>query len=169
MKVLITSFLYLLLAISFTCCRAKKVIQSQPAPAPVIESFTNTVTINKSIAVKEGGATVVIQCSATGFNEYEAITRAESQAFETLLFNGYSSSVKISPLIENRSNLTTDNNNFINNFFSNQLYKSFIISSANHRTNYIGNQLYLVREIQINLNALRKNLEENNLIRKFGF
>lgn len=114
--------------------------------------------------------TVTVKCSAVGNNETLAMIEAEKKAFRLLLFYGYPSSTpQISPMVEDEAKTLAANPAFFEQFFDKGGYKTFIIRSNNASVGTSGLKFYLVRELQINVRSLRPYLEQNNIIRKFGF
>ncbi len=63
-----------------------------------------------------------------------------------------------------------NNSNYFIKFYEQNYYKSFIMSST-ESSNLIdlktGKKIFV--DIKINFNSLRKDLEQNHIIRKFGF
>ncbi|MDZ4846445.1 MAG: hypothetical protein SH857_12955 [Chitinophagales bacterium] len=126
----------------------------------------------------------VLKVRATGYGnqENEAITAAEKAALEALMFRGIPGSQQNMPLVSIDEKSKSDNQKYFNEFFDGLRYKSFIVSSQavspltkvsggkvkeNGEKQPLGKNKITV-DIGINLASLRKNLEQNNVIRKFG-
>ena len=58
-----------------------------------------------------------------------AINDAERQAFETILFKGIPGSTQKNALIENQGKAREDHKSYFENFFDQNGYKSFVMSS----------------------------------------
>ena len=115
-------------------------------------------------------STILIRSSGTGKNITAAVDDAERKAFNTLLFYGYPSSVQSRPLIDNKADAIQKNPTYFNDFFDKKTYKNFIVYSNNFMNEQKSqNTYYLVRQLKINLRILRTDLENNGIIRKFGF
>lgn len=121
-----------------------------------------------------------------GTNQQEAIEDAQIRALETLLFRGIPNSSISKPLVGyNETNLKQRNGNYFSEFYGGKRYLTFISES-----NFIAaeNQQVIATKIKkkktekgmvkaivaavdvlINVKPLRKDLEQNNVIRKFGY
>ncbi len=113
---------------------------------------------------------VAVKSIGYGRGKNAAFDDAQKKAFFVLLYRGIPNSEYIYPLIENEVEFAKNNPNFMKDFFDSKLYKSFIISnteSSSLTSTTKGQRLYL--DIVINYLALRRYLEQNSLIRKFGY
>ncbi len=114
--------------------------------------------------------TITIRSSGIGKTDVEAVSNAESQAFEALLFQGFPGSVQERPMIDNETESKSLYASFYQGFFTNKNYQSFIINSSNYTgIQKQGGNFYVIRELKINLMSLRTELENKGIIRKFGF
>lgn len=105
-----------------------------------------------------------------GNGRHSAIEDAQKKSFFVILFRGIPNTNYNYPLIENEVSFREKNANFNKDFFDNGLYKSFIISnseSSNLISTSRGFKIFM--NIEINYEALRKYLEQNSIIRKFGY
>ena len=78
--------------------------------------------------------------------------------------------IKLNGLIENESEARSKNGEYFKNFFDGGNFKSYMMSS-NESSNLIkikGTNKISVN-VKINYNSLRKDLEQNRIIRKFGY
>lgn len=114
--------------------------------------------------------TIVIRSSGQGDNEFDAVLNAEKKAFNTLFFHGFSSSIQTRAIIENENQVRQTSPKFFDSFFANGTYKEFIVNTSNY-TNIqrVGKYYYLNRDLKINLRSLKIYLENNGIIRKFGY
>ena len=147
------SILWLIIILSISSCTKKPI---QTAEVNLINTAEGTITL-RSIGY--------------GKTEKDAFVHAEKQAFEIILFRGIPRSQVENPLIENEGEARSKHAAYLDNFFTEQMYKTFIMSSytttAFGKDKLHGGRIAL--DIKINLFSLRKELEKNNLIRKFGF
>ena len=114
----------------------------------------------------------IISLKSVGYGNgrNSATEDAQKKAFFALLYRGIPNSEYSYPLIENEVTFKNNFPNFNETFFKSTVYKSFIISnieSSNLINTSKGNKLYL--DITINYEALRRYLEQNSIIRKFGY
>jgi hypothetical protein len=89
-----------------------------------------------------------------------------------LLFRGLpESEQKIALIGTNESNEKEKHKDYFNNFYIDKRYKTFMMSSipTSNLTRHKGGKKSISVDVKINLVSLRKDLEENNIIRKFGF
>ena len=130
-----------------------------PAPAqynaPVSSSTTQTVTL---------------RCVGYGKKAKPAATDAELSAIRTVLFVGVHGTPFNMPLIqEGQQSAESRFNDFFNNFYNGD-YKNFIESSIvtiPFGKNAVKAKCITV-DVCVRVSALRKYLEDNNIIRKFG-
>ena len=111
----------------------------------------------------------VITVNTIGFgnNKSESIYQAEKNAFEVLFFRGLPESPLNKPLIDNEQ-VKNEKSSFFKSFYSENRYKSFITYS-NLMSEYTKKQQSISNiEMSINVSALRKELESNGIIKKFG-
>ena len=147
-------FLFLIVIIGFYNC------------SPKLETYTAEV----NFISREAQGTIVLKSTGYGKNHAEAVTDAQINAFKVILFKGIPGTELNIPLIENEKNVTSQHSEYFKNFFDGGLYKTFMMSST-ESSNLIkmkGTKKINV-DLKINYNSLRKDLEQNQLIRKFGF
>lgn len=133
------------------------------------KNLNNFTSLIKNNTPTENG-TIFLTVSAVGETKENAIENCVSNAFETVLFRGVPASVQPQPMIENEQKARSANPNFFDCFKNEACYKKFVTY-----INFMGEGVK-VREgigmstsLKINLNALKTYLEQNNIIRKFGF
>lgn len=121
--------------------------------------------------VAEQNNTVTLRSSGFGKQKIESLDAAEKYALETILFRGVPGSQYSSPLVgTNEGQVRQANKCYFKEFFENGRHKSFIVSSipvsdyswTKYRTWTIS------ADITVNVASLRKDLEENGVIRRFG-
>jgi hypothetical protein len=114
----------------------------------------------------------IISLKSVGYGNgrNSATEDAQKKAFFALLYRGIPNSDYSYPLIENEVTFKNNFPNFNETFFKSGVYKSFIITnteSSNLINTSKGNKLFL--DVTINYEALRRYLEQNSIIRKFGY
>ena len=140
----------------------------------VLTSCTNKIPdhyeTEVSLLRKTEYGIVALKSVGYGNGRNSATEDAQKKAFFALLYRGIPNSDYSYPLIENEVTFKNNFPNFNETFFKSAVYKSFIISnieSSNLINTSKGNKLYL--DITINYEALRRYLEQNSIIRKFGY
>ena len=117
----------------------------------------------------EGMETISVRSSGIGKAEAQAKYQAERLAFENLFFRGISSSNYSKPLvgIDEKEQLQK-NATYFNEFFNKRM-QTFILSSFQSTPKQkIKGEVHLTMDLKINTKSLKKDLEENGIIRKFG-
>ena len=119
---------------------------------------------------KEG--TITMRAIGIGANQEDAIIDAEKNAFNVIFFRGLpESEQKIALIGTNETEEKEKNKDYFNAFYKDKRYKTFIMSSipGSDLIKHKGGKKSIAVDVKINLVALRKDLEQNNIIRKFGF
>ncbi|MGV0846640.1 hypothetical protein ACTS9T_08710 [Empedobacter falsenii] len=111
---------------------------------------------------------LTLQIEAVGNNEAEAIYNGEIKAMKMLLFYGVPNSYNKNPFISEVESVSESNFPTYFQDFYNGHYKNFIINNQ-ILSSYKRNGVYsLNMKVTINTTALRKDLENYSIIRKFG-
>jgi hypothetical protein len=98
----------------------------------------------------------------------KASNYAERNAFENLLFKGIPASNQESPIVPNESESLRKNGGYFSDLLNNQRYQRFILKSE-IAEDVISSKVHFIKQnMSIDLKALRKDLEQNKVIRKFG-
>jgi hypothetical protein len=135
-----------------------KIHQQQPYSAQV--SFIN----------KEENGAVTVNSKGYGKNENAAITDAQENAFNIVLFKGIPGSELSVPLVVNENEAKSKNKEYFNKFFGNGGYQNFLMSSIlTEAPSKDKSGVFCSVDLKINIKSLRIDLEQNNIIRKFGF
>ena len=116
--------------------------------------------------------TITMRAIGNGTNQQKAISEAEKNAINVLFFRGLpESEQKIALIGTNESEEIKKHEQYFEKFYMQKRYKTFIMSSipASDFAKQNGGTKSLSVDVKVNLVALRKDLEENNIIRKFGF
>lgn len=122
------------------------------------------------LSYREG--VISLRSLGTGNNERDAIADAKKNALNVLLFRGVPGTEQKDPLIGmDESVLIEANRLYFDKFYGENRYNSFIMSSipTSNFTKRKKGKCCIAVDVKINLLALRKDLEQNNIIRKFGF
>mgnify|MGYP006143240887 FL=1 len=122
------------------------------------------------ISDKDG--TVTIRTIGYGSNQEDAIEDAEKNAFTVLLFRGLPESEQKNALVgTNESEEIEKNKDYFTKFYNDKRYRTFIMFSVptSDLIKHKGGKKSIAVDIKINLIALRKDLEQNNVIRRFGY
>lgn len=116
--------------------------------------------------------TIIMRSIGVGSNQMEAIADAEKSAINVILFRGLPESVQKMALIGTSESEEMDKHkDYFEKFYNQKRYKTFIMSSiaVSDLIKQNGGQKSIAADVKVNLVALRKDLEQNNIIRKFGF
>ncbi|MGV1012468.1 MAG: hypothetical protein ACOYBS_08470 [Flavobacterium sp.] len=114
--------------------------------------------------------TMTVRCFGYGNNNQTAISNAQKNALSVLMFKGLPGSELRVPLVDNENESKNSNPTYYKNLFENGYSNTFIISSdiISPLVDY-NNTKRLIVNIKININSLRRDLETNKIIRKFGY
>ncbi|MEE9409054.1 MAG: hypothetical protein V3V28_13380 [Polaribacter sp.] len=156
-----------------TSCGSKKQVAFFPTSEVTYQDYSGDI--------------LTLRVLGYGANENSAIEDAQRRAMETLFFRGIPNSSISKPLIGyNENELKQSNNSYFQEFFGYKRFLTFI-----SETSFIGGQkqkviatklnkkkgpkedmvdaLVVAVDVLINVKPLRKDLEQKNVIRKFGF
>ncbi|MEA1785137.1 hypothetical protein U1E44_03465 [Arenibacter sp. GZD96] len=116
----------------------------------------------------EARNTVTLRSMDFGNNEVEAIYNAKKLSFQNIFFRGVASSPFNDPLIgiDEQAAYKT-HKEYLTDFYENRM-ESFIIRSNESVEKVKGGSRQANVTLTINLRALRKDLEDKKVIRKFG-
>ena len=117
----------------------------------------------------DGMETLSVRSSGIGKDETQAKYQAERLAFENLFFRGISSSNYNKPLVGIDENEQLQKHSSYFNEFFNRRMQTFILSSFQSTPKQKSKgEIHLTMDLKINTKSLKKDLEENGIIRKFG-
>ncbi len=122
--------------------------------------------------VSGSNGTITMRAIGFGINTEEAINDAEKNAMNVLLFRGLpESEQKVALVGTNETEEIAKHQDYFTKFFEDMRYKTFVMSSINTTELIVkkDSKKSIAVDIKINYLALRKDLEQNNIIRKFGF
>ena len=125
--------------------------------------------IYNAVGIHDDANSITLRCSGYGKTEADAIADAGRYAVEQLLFRGVPNSNQRNPLIgTDESSAKRQYETYLNDLFNNERYLLFLtfttpIESGKERGIY-----WTIVDMTINLRALRMDLEQAGVIRKFG-
>lgn len=109
--------------------------------------------------------TITVETKSFAENYNKAISFSEINALENILYRGIPGSNQENPMINERD---VKNNKALNDLIFNDGYRKFLINSSNLNYQKSNGLFYITQEIKFDLNSIRKYLEDNGIIRKFG-
>jgi len=115
--------------------------------------------------------TIVIRTNGFGKNINDASINAQKSAFYNLIFKGIpGSSIANVPMVSDEYDAYQKNENYFNNLFDNGHYNTFMMySNMASEPNESKGEASVSIDVKINYNSLRNDLEQNSVIRKFGY
>jgi len=123
--------------------------------------------------LSESTGIITVRSIGYGKNKVEAIDNAEINAMDVLLFRGIPESTQKDPLIStNSDDVKSKNKDYFDNFYTGKQFKTFINSAIPTTEDLIknkGGKKSIAVDIKINIKALKLDLEQKKIIRKFGF
>lgn len=133
------------------------------------QKITIPLTAEVNVVNEVRNKTIEVRSIGYGNTNSEAMYDSERKAFDVLFFRGLPDTGVEKPLIgSNEAQLLLEHRSYFNNFFNNR-YKSFIMS-LNQTAPFQKNKgvVSVVMDIKINLISLKRDLEDQGIIRKFG-
>lgn len=113
---------------------------------------------------------MVLRTTGYGSTERNAELDACRYAIEQILFRGIPDSEQHNPLIStNEQEVQTRNSGYFKELFDKGRYASFISSAPIIESGVKRGTHWVVCDVTVNLRALRSDLENNKIIRKFGY
>ena len=147
---------------AFSCSR-----KTVPVPAKMVPGSTAKVNF-----LEESDGTITARAIGVGSTQDDAINDAEKNTFDVILFRGLPNSDQKTALIgTDESEEKVRHKEYFKQFYLERRYKTFLMSSVptSSLVEYEGGEKSIGVDIKINLISLRKDLEQNDIIRKFGF
>lgn len=133
------------------------------------KSTPSSYSAEVSFISKEEQGTITVRSYGLGKNEKDAIKDAHKNAFNVLLFKGLPGTELNVPLVPNEYEAKNYHKAYFDNLLENGgLFRYLMVNSSNYQPIKVkeGYNTFLV--LKINYNSLRKDLEQNGVIRKFG-
>ncbi len=110
--------------------------------------------------------TLVAEGQAETLNK--AVSFAERNAIENLLFKGIPKSNQEKPLISDESKAKVENPGFFSSFVDNRGFQEFVVSSE-VADDYLSGKVHFVKQkIVFDLTNLRNYLQKEGIVKKFG-
>jgi hypothetical protein len=137
----------------------------------IIFHSCKTISYSSQVNFLSKETSGIYNIKATGYSttSRNSILEAERNAFKVIIFKGLPGSDLTVPLVDNESNSMSQNKVYYDRFFDSG-YRSFIM---NRNENYLPkknrNGFQSEVTLKINLESLRRELEQNQIIRKFGY
>ncbi len=122
--------------------------------------------------VSEANGQVTVRSIGWGKKEAHAQIDAEKRAIETILFVGLPEAQRHGALVENESQALSSHEALFNRLLNEQEYRKFVMNSTQKGTHFKakGQKVRSMPvDVTINTKALQKYLEQNDVIRGFGF
>lgn len=120
--------------------------------------------------VQETEGIIVVETGGYGSNKNDATLDAEQKAFETILFRGMPGTDLSEPLVANEKDAKAKYAAYFKKLFAAERMNSFVsgteVTSAFVKKTKGSKNITV--QTSINYKALRRDLEQNNVIRKFG-
>lgn len=134
--------------------------------SPKLQTYSGEV----NFLYNEAQGTIAVKSTGFGKNQTQAVSDAQINAFKVFLFKGLPGTELKVPLIEDESDAKSKHSDYFKKFFEQGNYKTFMMSSteSSNLVKMKGTKKITV-DVKINYNSLRKDLEQNQLIRKFGY
>lgn len=142
------------LIIVFLACSPKlNIPYERNAAVEFVQGDKNTITLN-----------------AHGYGADAGIASwyAERNALENILFRGIPGSNQENPMIENESHALRDNKQALDYLILNGGYQKFLIESYTENVRKSSQGTTIRQIVKFDLQALRKHLENEKVVRKFG-
>ncbi|WP_297868458.1 hypothetical protein [uncultured Flavobacterium sp.] len=133
------------------------------------KSVPSSYSAEVSFVAKEEQGTITVRSNGFGKNEKEAIKDAQKNAFNVLLFKGLPGTEINVPLVSNEYEAKNSHKDYFDNLFENGgLFKYLMVNSSESVPVKVKGGYSTSLVLKINYNSLRKDLEQNGVIRKFG-
>ncbi len=109
-----------------------------------------------------------LSSESTASNVDQGIRFAERNAFENILFKGVPASNQEQPMIENELNALRKHPSYFEELLKQERYQRFILKSELVENHKSSGAYFITQLISIDLQALRKDLENQKVVRNFG-
>lgn len=121
------------------------------------------------VALHDDANTITLRCNGYGSTEADAIADASRYAVVQLLFRGIPNSGQRDPLIGvDETTARNQYEKYLKDLLDNERYLSFLTQTTPIEGGREKRQNWIVADITINLRALRSDLEQAGIIRRFG-
>lgn len=151
---------YLLIAIFTSIC----LIQSCKTQEPVGSASVNYLS--------QQNGTITMRSIGSGKNKEDAIKDAEKNTINVLLFRGLPGSLQATRMVDMTESLAFSiHPTYFENLLNEDRYKTFVMSTivVGDLMKGGGGLKKITIDIKVNINSLRRDLENHNIIRNFGY
>lgn len=122
------------------------------------------------VGIHDDANTITLRCNGYGKTDADAIADAGRYAVEQVLFRGIPNSNQRNPLIGVGENTAKEQYaDYLKELLDNERYLSFLTQTTPVEGGREWCRNWIVADITINLRALRSDLEQAGIIRKFGY
>jgi hypothetical protein len=138
-----------------------------------LSSCKNLEEYNSNVKIDQKKGSFEYSFIGTGYAEKpdNCIADAERNIFEVLLFRGFAGTDLQIPLVENEKDSKAKNASFYDSFFDKKGYRNYISSNVDviEPAKIVKGGYSCKVRLTVNMNSLKTHLEQNKIIRKFGF
>jgi len=152
--------LWLCLIIILSCTAGKK-----PAEQKIAYEYQRSGMVNLS---RQQNGLLSVNSVQTAENVNKAVSFAEVNALENILFRGIPGSLQADPVISNEKEAMAKSKQALNELILNEGYRTFMTDSRLTERQDSKGAVTVTQEVTFDIPALRKYLEQNGVIRKFG-
>ena len=145
----------------FPLCLVALFIVSCAAPQPMGYERTGEVK-----CLSHDRETITLASKAMGSTSSEAQFNADVKAFENLFYKGVPNSNQEAALVDSKKKDEVADQ--LVEFFNSGEYKHYLMESTVMNQSVNKGTYFVDQKVHVHLSALRKYLEDNNIIRKFG-
>lgn len=150
----------------------KKVLIALISIVTLVSCSPKIYPVKSCNVISEQNGTLTLRSTGYGKQKVEALNMAEANALEALLFRGIPGTQYNSPLVEiDEVSAKEKNPEYFKNILNTARSKSFITSSIPVSDySWTKYKVWTISsDVTINVVALRKDLEQHGIVRKFGF
>ena len=133
--------------------------------SPKVIPYQRTGEVN---AVSHENSIVTVSSVGRAGSKNTAIHYAERNAFENILFKGVPNTNQESPLIPDENTALRNNEKLISSLLTKEGYLRYIMDSYTITSNNSGGVHVVDQSVKIDIKALRKYLESQGILKKFG-
>jgi len=146
--------------IILSCSTAKK-----PAEQAVSYEYQRSGMVNLS---GQQNGLLTVKSVQTAENINKAVVFAEINALENILFRGIPGSFQADPVISNEKEAMAKSKKVLEDLIFNEGYRTFMTDSQLAERQDSKGAVTVTQQVTFDIPALRKHLEQNRVIRKFG-
>lgn len=131
---------------------------------------SKTITGEVNYLTQTEPGTLLVSAAGYGKSKPDAIANAQESAVDNLLFRGIPGSQYHLPMVQNEREARSKHGGYFKNLLEQGGYKSFMMLSE-EQTGFSParkNQKNITVKVKINVDALRRDMEQQGVVRKFG-